>query len=152
MTNSRTLNVTKNVIIAISCQSINLVLSFVSRSYFVSFLGAKYLGLNGLFVNILTILSFAELGIGNAIIFSLYKPIAMNDRKKISALMNFYKTTYRFIAILVFIGGLCIIPFLNYIINDNSFTWNEIIIVYFLFLLNTVSSYVFTYKKFVLYK
>ena len=72
--NSRTKNVSINTTVSLLCQVLNLVLNFVTRTIFIKILGADYLGVNGLFTNILTILSFAELGIGNAIVFNLYKP------------------------------------------------------------------------------
>ena len=56
-----------------------LLLSFASRTVFIYVLGAEYLGLNGLFTNILSFLALSELGLGSAIAFLLYKPIAEND-------------------------------------------------------------------------
>lgn len=73
---SRTKNVTVNSMVSLLCQVLNLLLNFLTRTIFIKILGAEYLGVNGLFSNILTILSFAELGIGNAIVFNLYKPLA----------------------------------------------------------------------------
>ncbi|HFQ0348369.1 TPA: transporter, partial [Enterococcus faecium] len=81
-------------------------------SFFIYFLGAKYLGLNGLFTNILSFLSLAELGIGSSIIYSLYKPLAQKDESKVKALMNLYKKTYEFIGIFIGIVGVLIIPLL----------------------------------------
>ena len=80
MKNSRTKNSAINVIVSSISKVMTLVLSFACRTFFIQTLGKEYLGVNGLFSNILTILSFAELGIGNAIIFKLYKPIAEEDK------------------------------------------------------------------------
>ena len=79
--------------------------------------GVEYLGINGLMNNILTILSLAESGIGVAIIYSLYKPLAENDVQKIKGLMNFYKYTYRALALFTLILGLSIAPFLDKLIQ-----------------------------------
>lgn len=92
---SRTKNVMINSSVSLLCQVLNLLLNFLTRTIFIKVLGAEYLGVNGLFTNILTILSFSELGIDNAIIFSLYKPLTQNDNKKISSLMLLYKKAYQ---------------------------------------------------------
>ncbi len=147
MKESRTTNVIKNAKVASIAQFINIILNFVSRTIFINMLGNEYLGINGLFTNILTVLSFAELGIGNAIIYSMYKPIAENDENKIKALMNFYKKAYFTIGVIVAIVGLCVIPFFDFIIKDVPDIKENIILIYILFLANTSLSYFFTYKK-----
>ena len=85
---SRTENVIKNMKFAVVCQVLSTLFSFICRTIFIKKLGAEYLGLNGLFTNILTILSFAELGIGDAIIFSMYKPVAEDNKEKIKSLLK----------------------------------------------------------------
>ena len=110
----------------------------------------EYLGLNGLFSNVLSMLSIFELGIGSAIVYNLYKPIADNDVENIKTLMKFYKTAYNSIAIIIIFVGLAIIPFLNYFINDVTVNIN-ITIIYILFLINTVASYVLSYKRSIIY-
>ncbi|MEC6747665.1 polysaccharide biosynthesis protein [Marinilactibacillus sp. XAAS-LB27] len=126
---------------------LNLLLKFVSRTVFIYALGATYLGVNGLYTNILSVLSFAELGIGTAMNYSLYKPIAEHDKEKIKSLMSLYKTAYRWIAIIVAVLGLGIIPFLQFVIKDpGSISDTELIVYYLIFLFNTVSSYFVSYK------
>ena len=78
----RSENITRNVVVAVIAQMIIMLFSFVNRTIFIHLLGENYLGIDGLFGSLLTVFSLAELGIGNAIIFSLYKPIAMGDTKK----------------------------------------------------------------------
>ena len=112
---SRTANVARNATVSLICQIITTILSFAGRTVFISVLGKEYLGVNGLFTNVLTMLSFAELGIGNAIIFNLYKPIAEGNREKIKSLMKLYKQAYRIIALVVATVGIAIVPFLKYI-------------------------------------
>ena len=99
MARSRTENSIKNSSVALITQGINVVLNFITRTVFIKFLGASYLGINGLFTNILSVLSFAELGFGTAIVFMLYEPLAKNDQRGISAIMNFYKKVYNSIVL-----------------------------------------------------
>lgn len=142
----RTTNSIKNSISSFLCNLFSLVITFFSQAMFIRILGAEYLGLNGLFSNILNMLCLFELGIGNAIVFNLYKPIAINDFDKISSLMNFYRKAYKKISICIFIVGLLLIPFLNFLVGNISININ-IYIVYFLFLLCTISSYFLAYKR-----
>lgn len=147
MSKSRTKNVSKNAAVGTVCQVTNLLLQFATRTFFIKILGAEYLGVNGLFTNILTILSFAELGIGNAIVFSLYKPLAVNDTEKIKSLMALYRRAYLVIGIVVGVLGLCLSPFLNVIIKNKPNIPEKITVLYVLFLANSVISYFFAYKK-----
>ena len=144
---SRILNAIKNVGIAGILQIMTLILSFVSRTFFVKLLGNDYLSCEGLFSNILTILSFSELGIGSAIIFSLYKPIADEDQKQICKLMNLFRTAYRYIALFITLAGMALIPFLDILISDVPDIKESIALLYCLFLANTVASYILGYKR-----
>lgn len=147
MENSRTKNTIRNVGTGLVVQLINKLMAFVVRTVFIKILNSEYLGVNGLFTNILTMLSFAELGIGTAIIFNMYKPVAEYDKEKIKSLMGLYKKSYNIIGVIVFSLGLCIIPFMRFIIKDVPNIEENIIFIYILFLINTSSSYFFTYKK-----
>lgn len=147
MQNSRTANTAKNASFGLVSQIVNIILSFISRTVFIYVLGVEYLGINGLFTNILMLLSFAELGIGNAIIYGMYKPLAMNDKEKIKSLMGLYEKAYKAIGLFVFITGLLVIPFMDYIIKDAPNISESITLIYVLFLLNTSLSYFFVYKK-----
>lgn len=147
MNESRTKNSIKNIKTGIIVQIINKLLAFVVRTVFILCLGKEYLGINGLFTNILTLLSFSELGIGTAIIYSMYKPIADGDKEKIKSLMQLYKKSYYYIAMIIFLLGMMIVPFLSYIIKEPPRIKENIIFIYFLFILNTSSTYLFSYKK-----
>lgn len=147
MEESRTKNSIKNISTGAVVQIINKVMAFVVRTVFIKVLNSEYLGVNGLFTNILTILSFAELGIGTAIIFNMYKPIAENDKEKIKSLMQLYKKSYNLIGSVVFFIGILIIPFMNVIVKDTPNIKENINCIYILFLLDTSLSYFFTYKK-----
>lgn len=141
---------TKNTFLNISSNFFALVIKtffmFVTRTVFIYCLGKEALGLNGLFTNVLSMLSLAELGIGQAINFSLYKPLSTNNKDKISSLMSFYRKVYKIIGILVFVIGICLIPFLKFLINDIE-TIKDVYIIYLLYLLNTGSSYFISYKE-----
>lgn len=150
MGESRTRYVSKNIVVSLVCQVINLVLSFVSRYFFVRTLGLTHLGVNGLFTNVLTILSFAELGIGNAIIYHLYKPISEDNKERIKSLLRLYDVTYKIIFGIVVATGLAVIPLLHFFVDLDVNIKESIYIIYLLFLSNTALSYIFSYKKSVL--
>lgn len=145
--NSRTVNSIRNSFIALISQFFITIINFVVRTFFIHTLNSEYLGVNGLFTNILTVLNFAELGIGNAIIFSMYKPISINDKKRIKSLMVLYKKIYHFIGLIVLILGICIIPFLDFIIKDAPKIDESLVFIYLLYLLETVFSYFYSYKR-----
>ncbi|WP_407856663.1 lipopolysaccharide biosynthesis protein [Enterococcus hailinensis] len=126
---------------------IRLIIQFIARSFFINYLGAQYLGLNGLFNNILSFLSLAELGIGTSIVFSLYRPLAENDKKHIVSLMRLYKKAYEMIGVVIGILGMLIIPTLPFIIKDSNIEMHKVYMYYILFLINSVASYFFTYKR-----
>lgn len=148
--NSRTKNSITNLVVTLGCQVVTLALSFVVRTYFINILGTDYLGINGLYTNILTVLSLAELGIGSAIGFSLYKPVAYNDKDKISALMSFYKKAYLVIAAIVTVVGLALVPFLKFLVQTER-EIDHLVLYYLLFLANSAVSYLFAYKSTLLY-
>lgn len=143
---SRTGNTIKNTYVGIIAQVVTIILNFVNRTIFIKFLGVEYLGIGGLFSNVLSMLSLAELGIGVAMVYNLYKPLAENDEQSIKAYMNFYKFAYRIIAIIILVAGLALIPCLPFIIKDKP-NVDHFELAYVLFLLNTVASYLFSYKR-----
>lgn len=145
-TNSRTTNVMRNVIGGVGGQLFTTILSFVCRTYFINLLGTTYLGISGLFTNILQMLSLSELGISSAIIYGMYKPIANGDEKKIAQYMNFYKAAYRIIAAVVAVIGLALIPFLDFFISEKPDIKENLVLIYILILSNTVISYLYCFK------
>ena len=143
---SRTTYSMMNMGVGFAGYFLNTIMGFVCRMVFVRCLPAEYLGINGLFGNILSMLSLAELGIGTAIVFALYKPIAENDEEKIASLMKFYGVAYRFIGIVVIIAGLALLPFLSFIIGDTPQIKENIYIIYVIYLFNTALTYFFSYR------
>ena len=144
---SRSLNSINNAAVSIGSTLIITLLHFIQRRVFVSVLSNEYLGLGGLFSNILSILSLAELGIGHAMNFALYKPIKDGDTEKIKSLMRLYRTYYTIIGLVVLAAGLSLAPFLNFLIKDMPQDIPEIRLYYCLYVLNSASSYFFTYKR-----
>lgn len=142
----RTQSSIKNLSFAMVGQSIGLVISFVARIVFIRVLGAEYLGLNGLFTNILSILALVELGVGPALNFSLYKPIAENDTEKIKSLMKLYKKAYITIGIVIALLGFILTPFLEIFVKEVPDIPN-IHLIFLLFVVNSAISYFFSYKR-----
>lgn len=144
--NSRTDNAIKNTKITILCHVIFLICSFICRTIFTKKLGAEYLGIGGLFANILTLLSFAELGLGSTLVYRLYKPFAEEDYNKINLYLKLYKKIYSIIIIVISVVGLAIIPFLKYLVEAPDVK-ESLILLYLLYLSQTIASYLFVYKK-----
>ncbi|WP_066056297.1 lipopolysaccharide biosynthesis protein [Robertmurraya korlensis] len=134
-----------NIGAGLANQMIITILSFVSRTVFISTLGIEYLGINGLFTNILAMLTLAEAGLGASIMYSLYKPLAESDHYRVNILMKFYKNAYLVIAAIVLVSGLAIMPFLDMFIKDTNI--NNVHSIYLIFLLNTVAPYFYVHKS-----
>lgn len=136
----------KNVTTGLVGQVLTLVLSFVVRTVFIQQLGVTYLGVSGLFGNILSILSFAELGFGQAIVFSLYKPIANNNVEKIKSLMYIFRTVYIWMFAVVMVLGLSLTPFLDFFVDDINAVPN-LRLIYVMYVISSASTYLFAYKN-----
>lgn len=144
----RTKNAVRNIVFGIILKMYQIIAPFVLRTAMIYFLGMEYLGLNSLFTSILSVLNLAELGVGTAMVFSMYKPIAEDNKDEICALMRLYKIYYRVIGIIVLIGGIIIAPFLSYLVKGEVPTDINIYWIFVLNLLSTVLSYwLFSYKS-----
>ncbi len=142
---SRTKKSVYNITMNLVNQIVILVLGFVSRTVFIKTLGVEYLGINGLFTDVLGMLSLADLGFNTAMVYSLYKPLALNDKQKITALISFYRRIYNIIAASITVIGLGLIPFLRFIIHTDKDI--PLLEVYYLFALSgVIISYLFVYK------
>ena len=126
----------------------NIVLPFIMRTVMLHYLGVQYLGLNGLFKSVLSFLNLAELGVGSAMVFSMYKPIADDDTQSICALLKLYRTFYRVIGLFIAVVGLAITPFLRNLINGEIPPDMNLYVLYFMNLGSTVLTYwLFAYKR-----
>lgn len=147
MRNNRTKAVMVNSSLAVSAQLVNLILNFVVRTLLIKSLGSEVNGLNGLFSNVVNILSFAELGIGSAISYSLYKPLAEGDQIQISAIMQLFKKIYDFVATFVAVVGIIISFFITVFIHGDNHGVGNVQIAFLLFISNVVFSYLMSYKR-----
>lgn len=146
MNEGRTGKAIKNSEYAILSNITETVLAFILRTIFIRSLSTVYLGLNGVFTNVLTVLSLMELGLGSAISFALYKPLANNDHYKTVALMDLYRKLYRNIGIIICVVGFCLTPFLKCIITLPEEV-PHIYIIYWLNIGNTAITYFVAYKR-----
>ena len=119
---------------------------FIARRVFVMFLSVEYLGLSGLFSNVLTMLSLAELGFGAAISYSLYKPLAFGEKHKIQALMKLYRKAYQIIGTLVLLLGFAFTPFMHILMKEIP-DIPHLYGIYILYVINSGSSYFLGYKR-----
>ena len=145
--NSRMLNSVRNIFTGFLGQFITLITGFICRTIFIQCLKTEYLGVSGLFTNILSVLSLAELGVGSAINYALYKPLAEKYKREVSEYMNFYSKAYTSIGIIIFIIGICLLPFFKYLIKDTPNIKENINLIYIIYLSNTSIGYFFSYKS-----
>lgn len=142
----------KNMVTSIFSNLVTIIIGLIAQAIFLKYLGTEFLGLNSLFSNVISLLSIVEMGLGSAIIFNLYKPIANNDVSMIKSLLQFYKKSYYKIATIILLLGIIIIPFLRFFVNIESVTVSiNVYIVYLLFLGDTILSYLLSYKRSILY-
>lgn len=138
-------NSIKNIYINIISQIIIILLGFISRKVFIDSLGTEYLGINGLLTNVLSMLSLVECGIGTSIVYNLYKPLAEDDRPKIIALVQLYKKIYSGLAVLIFLLGMVLYPFLGIFIKQEE-KIQYLFIVYIIFVIKNVITYLNAHK------
>ena len=141
MADSRLVNSKRNLVWAFSSKGITLALSFLTRTVFIYTLGELYLGLNSLFASTLNFLVLAELGVGAAMVFSMYKPMAENDTATVCALLNLYRKIYRIIGSVILLAGLILVFFIPHLIKGDVPEGMNIYILFILNLSKTVLSY-----------
>lgn len=147
-----TKNAKRNISYGLAYKLFQVLSQFLLRSCLIYILGPAYLGIDGLFASVLKVLSMAELGVGGAIIFSMYKPIADDDTETVCALMALFRRLYRIIGLVVLALGLSLLPFLPRLIKGSVPDGLNLTALYLLYLVNTVLSYmVVTYKESVLW-
>ena len=136
----------RNLKFTLIAQIVTIAMSFVMRTCLVRILGIEAVSLNGLFTQVITAISLAEMGVGTAIVYNLYKPLAEGDHEKVSQLMNLFRTAYWVIAAATMIIGIILIPWLPHLITDISFDMSYIRIIYLMFIFQSAVSYLFSYK------
>ena len=150
MKRSRTEFATLNTSIALAIQPFSVIIGFINRTIFVSTLGVTYLGLSSYLTSLVSILSLAELGIGQAMSYALYSPLVREEHGKINAFMILFKKLYRIIGVSIFVFGGILSLFLPNLIKDYTIN-SELYWIFFLFIFNSGSSYFFAYKRTLLY-
>lgn len=137
----------RNIIFGLGGSVITMLAHFVLRYVFIRELNEATLGVETMYTDILTVLSLAELGVGTAVNYSLYGPVARGEKEKIKSYMLLYKRAYRVIAVVIAVVGILLVPFLPWILKDpGNITVQEMRIYYLIFLFNTVSTYFVAYK------
>lgn len=131
----------KSSAIGLLAKLLGILLSFISTRFFVRYLGIEILGVNGVFSNVLGFLQLAEMGIGTAITYARYQPVVDNNIKEIQILMHFYKIVYRWIYIIILAVGFVMIPFLPYFVTDVSYELSYLVLIYFIQLASSASTY-----------
>lgn len=140
----------QNMVTGIGGMLLTYVLQFMSRTVFIYTLGKEYLGISGLFTNVISVLNVTELGLGAAIVFSLYQPLAADDKKKINSIMHLLRRAYFFIGLFVLIAGIILVPFLPFLMKKTTELVN-IPFIFMLYVVESVSSYWFyAYKSLIL--
>ena len=140
-------NTKRNIVANAINNGIKLLFPFLNRTLFLWLLGPAYLGLNGLFGSVLGVLMLAELGFGTAIVCSMYKPVADDDRELLCAYLRFYRTVYRWVGSAIFVVGLCLLPFLSKLVHGDVPPDVDLHILYLIHLVNTSASYfLFAYR------
>ncbi len=146
--NNRSANTTRVYLFGAANKVIQILCPFAIRTIIIYKLGADYLGLSSLFTSILSVLSVSELGVGSAITFCLYKPVADNDIDSVNALMGLMRKLYRCIGLFILGAGLIIMPFSGYFISGTYPQDINIYYLYLIYLVNSVATYFgFAYKR-----
>lgn len=147
---SRTDKSLKNIYISLGMYAFQLIFSVINRTVFIKLLGSEYLGISGLFSNILAFLVLAESGIGNAMAYALYRPLKDKNVTKIKSIMKLYDKLYWIVGFLVLIIGTSITPFLHFLIKDMPSDMPLISIYYLMYVFNSGISYFFSYRRTIL--
>ena len=147
---SRSKKTAVNTIVGIVNKFGIAILNFVMRSVFIYTLGIQYTGVSSVFSDILTMLSLSELGISTAIATALYRPLHDKNHERIQKLMKFYKVAYRYIALFIFVVGICLVPFLDKLVTNVPDIKENIKLIFVCYIIKTAVSYLLIYKTTIL--
>lgn len=143
---SRTEHSAQNTTAAVACRMAAILMGFITRIVFTHTLSEDYVGINGLFTDILNVLALSELGVGTAITYALYRPIAEDNIEKQKSLMKLYSTFYKIVGMIVLGVGLLVVPFMDVLIKNQPDV-DHLILIYLMYLANSALSYLFVYKR-----
>lgn len=148
MQESRVGNAGRNVVFGMLLRGYQILMLFLMRTAIMYYMGEEYLGLNSLFGSVLLVLNLAEMGVGSAMVYSMYQPIVDRNKQEICALLKLYRKYYRLIGLLIAVAGLILTPFIPYLVKTGVPSDTNIYVVYLLNLLCTVMSYwLFAYQN-----
>ena len=139
----------RNTTVAVISRASAILMGFIARVVFTHTLSSAYVGINGLFSDILNIMAVSDLGAHTAVSFALYKPIASGDTEKQKTLMMLCRRFYRIVAVIVLAVGLAIIPFLGVLIRDGSAV-PHLTLIYIMYVINSALSYPWSYRKIII--
>lgn len=143
-------NAFRNSCFSVISQMVLLIIGFFSQRVLNLRMGEELVGMNSVISNIIALLSVTELGVSTAVVFHLYGYMAAKDEEKIASVMNLYRKAYSIFAVVISFLGLCILPFVHLVLKENSFSLDYIRLIYILWLVRTVCSYLLSYKRSVL--
>lgn len=135
----------KNLQVAWIGQFSNILAKFIMRRFFVRYISGEYLGLDAFFSNIIGLMNLADLGLGTAICYALYKPLAENDEDRVLGVMQLLAKVYKAIALILCGIGLVFMPMLTKIAPEAA-NVPYVHLLFGFYLANTCVSYLFTYK------
>ncbi len=135
-----------NVSISIIFKLVILVVSIVTRRFLIRYVGNEANGLDSLYTSIVGVLSIAELGIGTAIVFCMYRPIVEGDTDKVSALYGLFKRVYLIIGGIIAVCGCLVMPLLPYLAKDYQAMDVNLYLTFGLMLISVVLTYAFSAK------
>lgn len=139
--NGRTENTLRGIFWGLANTIASIGLPFITRTVIICVLGVEYVGIGSLFTSVLQVLSFTELGLGSALVYSMYAPIANHDDTKVRALLNFYKKSYRVIGCVILVLGMVLLPFLDKLINGDMPDAMNLYVLFLIYLANNVIGY-----------
>ena len=145
MSKSRTVKASRNIAVGILSKALLMIIAFMTKTVFIRLLGVEYNGVGGLYTNILSVLAVTELGVGNVLNFYLYGALKKDDKELIRQLVGYFRRVYHIIAFIILTLGICLIPFLKYILNS-TLPMEELVMYYILYLINSIVSYFAIYK------
>lgn len=143
-------NIFRNSFFSLLSQFLLIFIGFFSQRVMNLVMGEELVGMNGVISNVIAILSVSELGIASAVVYHLYKALADHEEETIASLMNLYRRAYYIFAAVITVLGLCILPFIHLFLRENSFSLSYIRLIYILWLVRTVLSYLLSYKRSIL--
>lgn len=137
----------RNTIFSFGSKIVTIVLGFVTRKLFIMFLTEELMGLNALFADLLGLLNLADMGLGIAVQFNLYKPLADKDEEKLGRILNAAKRIYNIIGVGMILAGIVLSFFIQYLINDNPYSLGFLRVVFIINVISSASSYFFVHKR-----